>query len=40
MKLWEKSAIVKIAIKRGVPNTSNDRMAEELKVTYITVAFD
>ncbi|KAL6009052.1 hypothetical protein ACLOJK_022279 [Asimina triloba] len=31
VKLWEKSAIAKIAIKRGVPNTCNDRMAEELK---------
>ncbi|GAB4853785.1 hypothetical protein Ancab_017978 [Ancistrocladus abbreviatus] len=29
--LWEKSAIAKIAIKRGVPNTCNERMAEELK---------
>ncbi|XP_077212393.1 CRM-domain containing factor CFM3, chloroplastic/mitochondrial-like [Tasmannia lanceolata] len=31
VKLWEKSAIAKIAIKRGVPNTRNERMAEELK---------
>ncbi|XP_056176920.1 CRM-domain containing factor CFM3, chloroplastic/mitochondrial [Syzygium oleosum] len=31
VKLWESSAIAKIAIKRGVPNTCNDRMAEELK---------
>ncbi|KAG1346340.1 CRM-domain containing factor CFM3, chloroplastic/mitochondrial [Cocos nucifera] len=31
VKLWEKSAIAKIAIKRGVPNTSNERMAEEIK---------
>ncbi|XP_020227094.1 CRM-domain containing factor CFM3, chloroplastic/mitochondrial [Cajanus cajan] len=31
VKLWEKSAIAKIAIKRGVPNTCNDRMAEELR---------
>ncbi|KEH32512.1 putative RNA-binding, CRM domain-containing protein [Medicago truncatula] len=31
VKLWETSAIAKIAIKRGVPYTSNDRMAEELK---------
>ncbi|KAM0876693.1 hypothetical protein ACQ4PT_036017 [Festuca glaucescens] len=31
VKVWEKSSIVKIAIKRGVPNTSNDRMAEEIK---------
>ncbi|KAL5768602.1 hypothetical protein ACOSQ2_015385 [Xanthoceras sorbifolium] len=31
VKLWEKSAIAKIAIKRGVLNTRNERMAEELK---------
>ncbi|XP_068337249.1 CRM-domain containing factor CFM3, chloroplastic/mitochondrial-like isoform X2 [Pyrus communis] len=31
VKLWEKSAIAKIAIKRGVQNTCNERMAEELK---------
>ncbi|CBI27903.3 unnamed protein product, partial [Vitis vinifera] len=31
VKLWERSAIAKIAIKRGVQNTCNDRMAEELK---------
>ncbi|XP_010912991.3 CRM-domain containing factor CFM3, chloroplastic/mitochondrial [Elaeis guineensis] len=31
VKLWEKSAIAKIAIKRGVPNTCNERMAEEIK---------
>lgn len=32
VKLWEKSAIAKIVIKRGVLNTSNERMAEELKI--------
>lgn len=32
VKLWEKSAIAKIVIKRGVLNTNNERMAEELKV--------
>ncbi|XP_071904325.1 CRM-domain containing factor CFM3, chloroplastic/mitochondrial-like [Coffea arabica] len=32
LKLWEKCAIAKIAIKRGVQNTCNERMAEELKV--------
>ncbi|XP_061361630.1 CRM-domain containing factor CFM3, chloroplastic/mitochondrial [Gastrolobium bilobum] len=31
VKLWETSAIAKIAIKRGVPHTCNDRMAEELR---------
>ncbi|XP_059633115.1 CRM-domain containing factor CFM3, chloroplastic/mitochondrial [Cornus florida] len=32
VKLWERSAIAKIAIKRGVQNTCNERMAEELKI--------
>ncbi|XAR67155.1 hypothetical protein NMG60_11013610 [Bertholletia excelsa] len=32
VKLWERSAIAKIAIKRGVQNTRNERMAEELKM--------
>lgn len=32
VKLWERSAIAKIAIKRGVLNTCNERMAEALKV--------
>ncbi|PIA42980.1 hypothetical protein AQUCO_02000436v1 [Aquilegia coerulea] len=31
VKLWERNAIAKIAIKRGVLNTRNERMAEELK---------
>ncbi|XVE54075.1 hypothetical protein DITRI_Ditri03aG0052700 [Diplodiscus trichospermus] len=31
VKLWERSAIAKIAVKRGVQNTRNERMAEELK---------
>ncbi|KAK9947971.1 hypothetical protein M0R45_003564 [Rubus argutus] len=31
VKMWEKCAITKIAIKRGVQNTCNERMAEELK---------
>ncbi|XP_042492211.1 CRM-domain containing factor CFM3, chloroplastic/mitochondrial [Macadamia integrifolia] len=31
VKLWRRSAIAKIAIKRGVQNTCNERMAEELK---------
>lgn len=35
VKLWEKNAIAKIAIKRGVLNTRNERMAEELKVNII-----
>ncbi|KZV46321.1 hypothetical protein F511_21403 [Dorcoceras hygrometricum] len=32
VNLWKKCAIAKIAIKRGVQNTSNERMAEELKM--------
>ncbi|OVA04958.1 RNA-binding [Macleaya cordata] len=31
IKLWEKSLIVKIAVKWGVPNTNNEQMAWELK---------
>ncbi|XP_043715802.1 CRM-domain containing factor CFM3, chloroplastic/mitochondrial [Telopea speciosissima] len=32
VKLWEKSLIVKIAVKRGIQNTNNKLMAEELKI--------
>nr|POE58216.1 chloroplastic group iia intron splicing facilitator crs1, chloroplastic [Quercus suber] len=32
LKLWEKSLIVKIALKWGVPNTNNEEMAFELKI--------
>ena len=35
VKLWEKSEIVKLGVKRGVQNTNNERMAEELKVWSI-----
>ena len=38
VKLWETSAIAKIAIKRGVPFTNNDRMAEELGVLLVNRA--
>lgn len=31
LKLWEKSLVVKIAIKQGIQNTNNKLMAEELK---------
>lgn len=31
IKLWEKSSIVKIALKRGVQLTTSERMAEEIK---------
>ncbi|XP_077253245.1 maize chloroplast splicing factor-like protein [Tasmannia lanceolata] len=31
LKLWEKSLIVKIAVKYGIPNTNNEQMSWELK---------
>ncbi|KAK3440453.1 hypothetical protein EUGRSUZ_B00725 [Eucalyptus grandis] len=31
IKLWEKSSVVKIAVKRGIQNTNNKLMADELK---------
>ncbi|XP_054788026.1 chloroplastic group IIA intron splicing facilitator CRS1, chloroplastic [Prosopis cineraria] len=31
LKLWEKSLVAKIAVKYGVPNTDNEKMANELK---------
>jgi hypothetical protein len=33
VKLWEKSLIAKIALKRGVQLTTSERMAEDLKVS-------
>lgn len=33
LKLWEKSVVAKIAVKRGIQNTNNKLMAEELKVS-------
>lgn len=35
LKLWEKSLVVKIAVKRGIQNTNNKLMADELKVCSI-----
>ncbi|KAL2999563.1 hypothetical protein AAZX31_09G166600 [Glycine max] len=32
LKLWEKSLVSKIAVKRGIQNTNNELMAEELKM--------
>ncbi|KAJ4827217.1 hypothetical protein Tsubulata_040205, partial [Turnera subulata] len=32
VKLWEKSLIVKIAVKRGIQNTNNKIMADEIKL--------
>jgi hypothetical protein len=34
IKLWERCEIVKIAVKRGVQNTSNKLMAGEIKVSH------
>ncbi|XP_050375796.1 CRM-domain containing factor CFM3, chloroplastic/mitochondrial [Argentina anserina] len=31
LKVWEKSSVAKIAVKRGIQNTNNKIMAEELK---------
>lgn len=35
LKLWEKSLVVKIAVKRGIQNTNNKLMAEEIGVRFI-----
>lgn len=32
VKLWQRSSIAKIAIKRGVQLTTSERMAEDIKV--------
>ena len=32
IKLWERSSIAKIALKRGVQLTTSERLVEELKV--------
>lgn len=37
IKLWEKSLVAKIAVKRGIQNTNNKLMAEEVKVSSIWV---
>ncbi|PPS19706.1 hypothetical protein GOBAR_AA00883 [Gossypium barbadense] len=39
VKLWERPAIAKMAIKLGVENTRNERMAEELKRLAAGIAF-
>ena len=36
-KLWERSLIAKIALKRGVQLTTSERMAEEIKVTFVVM---
>jgi hypothetical protein len=32
VKLWQKSLIAKVALKRGVQLTTSERMAEDIKV--------
>lgn len=32
VKLWERSSIAKVALKRGVQLTTSERMAEDIKV--------
>nr|KYP69702.1 hypothetical protein KK1_008903 [Cajanus cajan] len=32
LKLWEKSLVAKIAVKRGIQNTNNELMSEEIKM--------
>lgn len=39
LKQWEKSLIAKIAVKYGIPNTDNEKMANELKVSLVEVYF-
>lgn len=36
VKLWEKSSIAKIALKRGVQLTTSERMAEDIKVMELS----
>ncbi|KAL2934099.1 CRM-domain containing factor CFM2 chloroplastic [Bienertia sinuspersici] len=37
LKLWEKSLVAKIAVKRGIQNTNNKLMSEELKVHFLFI---
>lgn len=34
MKLWEKSEIAKVVLKRGISRIDNDRIAAELMVIF------
>ena len=38
VKLWEKSSIAKVALKRGVQLTTSKRMAEDIKVSKESVS--
>jgi len=35
VKLWEKSSIAKVALKRGVQLTTSERMAKELEALLL-----
>lgn len=37
-KLWEKSSIAKIALKRGVQLTSSERMAIDIQVRFSSLS--
>lgn len=39
LKLWEKSLIAKIAVKRGIQNTNNKLMADEIKVSLFFFSY-
>lgn len=36
IKLWEKSLVAKVAVKRGIQNTNNKIMSEEIKVCTLS----
>jgi hypothetical protein len=38
VKLWEKSSIAKISLKRGVQLTTSERMAEDIKVSIESIS--
>ena len=35
VKLWERSSIAKVALKRGVQLTTSERMVEDIKVRTV-----
>lgn len=39
IKLWERSSIAKIALKRGVQLTTSERMAEDIKVINLLIGY-
>ena len=40
VKLWEKSSVAKVALKRGVQLTTSERMAEDIKVCTESLLLD